>query len=257
MKTWTSFLSRVFRFLHLPFPSRFVAAVLSFLPCAAIAHVNSGSNCASCHSTARNGMTLTGSHSVTNVGSGVRKVFQVIPGNTVDLGIQVTDGHSSYGLAVVSLDDGGIENSANKLSYQPDASWTKRSSYYSVGPSSSNKSWTFRLVVRTGTPPDLYRARVRMAGTGGGRWNQEESFYIQVLKPNPPSPAISEPVWQGGTFTCRVPTTAGFTYRLESRRDVATPMWSVVAETAGDGTLRTLTDSAASLGSGIYRIRVD
>jgi hypothetical protein len=257
MKSWTSFLSWFSLFLRVPLSRRFVTGVLGFLPCAAMAHVNSGSNCASCHSTARNGMTMTGSHSVTNVGSGLRKVFQVLPGATVDLGIQVTDGHSSYGLAVVSLDDGGIANSANKLSYQADTSWTKRSSYYSVGPSSSNKSWTFRLAVRTGTPHDLYRARIRMAGTGGGRWNQEESFYIQVLKPTPPSPAISEPVWQGGTFTCRVPTVTGFTYRLESRRDLAVPVWSVVAETTGDGSTRTLSDPSATPGSGVYRIRVE
>lgn len=74
----------------------------------------------------------------------------------------------NYGLALVSLDGGGIGNSANKLAYQADSTWTKRSSYYSVGPSFSNKAWTFHLAVRNGTPADLYRVRMRMAGTGGG-----------------------------------------------------------------------------------------
>lgn len=62
--------------------------VLVLMGCAlspALAHVNSGANCASCHSSSRSGMTLTGHGSTADLGAGVGKVFQVKPGQTVSL----------------------------------------------------------------------------------------------------------------------------------------------------------------------------
>lgn len=221
------------------------------------AHVGSGANCASCHSTARNGMTIDGFNSVTNLGSGAFKVFAVRPGSAVNLGIRVTDGHNEYGLAMVGLDDGGVQNPAHRLSYTPDSTWTKRSSYYSRGPSTSNKSWTFALVVKAGTPADFYRLRVRMAGTGGGRWAQEESLYLHVLPP-PAAPTLGEPAWRDGVFTCKIPDTlAGYTYRLETLRQGSNDVWTLVAEVAGNGASLTLTDPQATTPTSLYRVRVD
>lgn len=220
------------------------------------AHVNSGANCASCHSTARSGMALTGQTGTTNAGSGVLKVFRVKPGETAAIGVNVTDGHNDYGLALVNLGAGGLGNVANKLVYSADTSWAKRSSYYSVGPSTSNRAWTFRLGVQAGTPPDVYLLQMRMAGTGGGRWSQEERFYVQVVAPLPPAPALADPGWRDGAFSCRVPTVSGFTYRLEARRGAA-EAWVEVSQVAGDGSVKTLTDPAASGPGAWYRVRVE
>jgi hypothetical protein len=238
----------------------FLAAALPLISLSSLparAHINSGANCANCHSTARSGMSLTGFQSTTNLGTGALKVFQVTPGQTASIGIQVTDGHNEYGLALVNLDGGGIRNSANHLTYQADSAWTRRTGYYSAGPSGSNKAWTFRLGVGTATPPDFYLLRLRMAGTGGGRWNQEAAFYVQVVKPTPTAPQITDPAWSGGVFSCRVATTTGFTYFLEGRPNGTEGPWTIRAEVAGDGSIKPLADNAAAAPTILYRIRVE
>lgn len=224
---------------------------------AAMGHVNSGANCASCHSTARNGMNLVGFQSLTNLGAGNRAFFQVVRGERLSVGIQVTDGHNEYGLALVNPAGTGVRNPANKLVFTPDSSWTKRSGYSSVGPSSANRQWSHAIAVPGTTAPDFYLFQLRMAGTGGGRWSQEIAFYVQVLAPAPSAPAVTEPVWREGVFSCRVTTTSGFTYRLEVQRDGPGAPWQTAAERAGDGGVVTLSDTAASGRHAVYRVRVE
>jgi hypothetical protein len=224
---------------------------------AALGHVTSGANCVSCHSTARQGLSLTGFQSTTNLGAGTLKVYRVVPGQSVPIGITVSDGHNSYGLAMANLTTTGLNNATHQLSTTPDAAWTKRSGYYSRGPTSANQSWTFNLAVLATTPPDRYLLSLQMAGTGGGRWGQQERFYLEVVRPQAPQPTITEPTFEGSTFACRVATATGYTYRLEARDLSAATTWTTVAQVAGDGTTLTLRDPAATAAALIYRVRVE
>ncbi|MBL9129379.1 MAG: hypothetical protein JNL97_17135, partial [Verrucomicrobiales bacterium] len=83
------------------------ALSLIAIPIESRAHVGSGSTCANCHGTARNAMSLTGFTHATNVSAGSLKVYQVKPGESVAIGIQVTDGRNEYGFALVGLDATG------------------------------------------------------------------------------------------------------------------------------------------------------
>lgn len=239
--------------------------VLTVLVCLAFAlgtspaqaHVGSGANCANCHSSARNAMSLTGFQLTTNVGAGSLKAYVVAPGETVSIGIQVTDGRNEYGFAMVGLDATGTLDSSHKLVSQPDAAWTRRSAYYSLGPKTGNQSWTFRLGVLTNTPPDLYLLSLRIAGDGSGRWSEQESFLVNVQAATPPQPQVTEPTRNGTTFACRVTTSAGFTYSLETQREPGVSPWSTVVSATGDGTTRTLTDPDATAPHAVYRVRVE
>lgn len=224
---------------------------------AARGHVTSGANCVSCHSTARQGMALTGFQTTTNFGSGTLKVFRVAPGQSVPIGITITDGHNSYGLAMANLTTTGLNDATHQLSTTPDAAWTRRTGYYSRGPSSANQSWTFNLAVLPATPPDRYLLSLQFAGTGGGRWGQQERFYLEVVRPDPPQPTITAPSFEGSTFVCRVATSSGYTYRLEARELSDSTSWTTVAQATGDGTTLTLRDPAATAATRIYRIRVE
>ena len=233
------------------------AFVVALIPIPSPAHVGSGANCASCHGTSRNAMSLSGFQTTTNVSTGSLKVFQVRPGETVPIGIQVTDGRNEYGFALVGLDATGSLDSSHKLLSVPDTSWTKRSAYYSLGPKTGNKSWTFQLGVRSNTPPDLYVLSLRIAGDGGGRWSEYESFLVDVRRATPPQPQLSQPTHDGSTFSCRVTTAAGFSYTLESRKDPTSPTWSTVATVVGDGSVKTLADPQATTPHALYRVRVE
>jgi hypothetical protein len=244
---------------HLPWniAARLAVFVLLSAAVSVEAHVNSGANCASCHSSARQGMRITGFQLSTNLGSGVRKVFQVRPGETATVGVNVTDGHNEYGLALVNLAGGGMNDASHHLSYSADPAWTKRTSYFSLGPKTVNQAWAFRLGVLPETPPDLYLLYLRMAGTGGGRWNQEEAVYVQVLRPVPPAPQITNPRLDGPTFSCDVATIAGFTYRLEYKPTPEEASWTTANEVPGDGNLKRLTDPMATVPHRLYRVRVE
>lgn len=221
------------------------------------AHVGSGANCASCHSSSRNAMTLTGFQSTTEPSAGGLKVFSVAPGGTVPIGIQVIDGRNEYGFALTGLDATGTRDSTHKLLPKPDSTWTKRSTYYSLGPKTGNKTWTFQFGVLTNTPPDLYLISLRIAGDGGGRWNEQESFLVEVRRPAPPVPQLTQPTRTGSSFACRVATVAGYTYTLETQLDPGLSSWIPVATAPGDGTARLLTDPDATEPHAIYRVRVD
>lgn len=219
----------------------------------ASAHVNSGVLCANCHGSARQAMALTAFQSTT----GSIPVYTTTPGQKVSIGINVNNGGSEYGIALVGLEVAGKSNSSHKLPLAPDAAWTKRNGYFSLGPKSGARVWTLQVNVPATTPPDTYIVTLRAAGTGGGRWHEDESFQIEVSRPVPPSPQLTHPSFDGTQFHCQVATTAGFTYSLETRRDPSQPTWTTVATVPGDGSVKTLTDPNATVSQALYRVRVD
>ncbi len=215
-------------------------------------------DCAECHSTALSGMTLTNYQAMVDLGLGPLPVFQASPGQTAALAFNVTNNNGGpYALNVNGLGAAGISNSTDYLVYGVDTNWTSQASgaYYTVGPILPSVSipglWTFNLAVDTGTPPDYYPLQVRMAGASSSMWSQAQSFYLQVL----PAPVALAPVAAGGSFSVQVATTTGLTYYLEYRTGLGSGTWTPAAQTAGDGTVKTLTDPAATDPQRFYRVR--
>jgi hypothetical protein len=231
---------------------------------AALATPDKGANCASCHSTSDFGMYLSNPEGTTNLGSGALKFFKVTQGSTLSIDLNVTnDWGGNYGLTMNNLGTApGYYTNTNHLSYTADPTWTSRTTYYTVGPTGlSPNNWTFNLLVKTNTPADFYAIQTQMAGRDVDftKWSQVESFYIQVVSPSsltPPAPTLSGPQMSGTSFSVLVPTSSGFTYYLEYKTNLSSAAWNLSAQSAGDGTLRTLTDIAATNSTRFYHVRV-
>jgi len=220
-----------------------------------------GLDCRSCHAAAKNGMTLSNFQTQTNLGAGLFKVFVVTAGQAAAIQFSVTNDYgANYALNVNGLSNPGVNNSAHVLTYTPDAAWTVQSggTYFTVGPTAiSPNVWTFNLGVDAITPADFYPLQTQMAGSGGGLWSQIESFYVQVVtSATAPQPTLLSPEYTGTAFSVNVATTSGSTYYLEYKTDFATGTWSVATQAPGDGTVKTLTDTAATDSQRFYRVRV-
>ncbi len=222
-----------------------------------------GANCqaSGCHTTLKNGMAVTNHQTVANLGSGLLKVFKVSPGQTAAIQLNVTNRYGgNYGLTINNLGNAGLTNAADHLAYTADASWANRTTYFTVGPTANGPPylWTFNLGVQASTPTDTYVVQTMMAGRDSSsvRWSQAESFYVQVVPNTPPRPLLANPKRSGTTFTVGVPTTSGFTYYLEYRTSVTNSTWTSVSQVSGDGTTKTLSDTAASNPQCFYRVRV-
>ena len=220
-------------------------------------------DCRSCHGTAKSGMALTGFQTQTNLGAGLLKVFKVIAGQTAAIQLSVTNRYGgNYGLNVNGLDSSGANNAADHMSYTPDATWDNQSSgtWFTVGPTATSPTtWTFNLAVNAGTPADYYPVETQMAGrdSSNAKWSQVESFYIQVVPvATRPTPLLLVPRLTGSAFSVDVATITGFTYYLEYRTNLTTGTWTAAAQASGDGTVKTLTDSAASDSQRLYHVRV-
>jgi hypothetical protein len=87
-------------------------------------------------------------------------------------------------------------------------------------------------------------------------WSQQESFYVQVVAAAPPSPTLLAPHRSGSSFSVQVATTSGFTYYLDYKTNLAATAWTTAAQTPGDGTSKTLTDTTATDSQRFYRVRV-
>jgi hypothetical protein len=218
-------------------------------------------DCRSCHGTAKNGMALTGFQTQTNLGGGLLKVFKVIAGQTAAIQLSVTNRYGgNYGLDVNGLDSAGVNTAADHMSYIPDATWDNQSSgtWFTVGPTATSPTtWTFNLSVSADTPADYYPVETQMAGrdSSNAKWSQVEPFYVQVVSAAPPQPAILAPRRAGAGFSVDVATTSGFTYYLEYKTNLTIGTWAVAAQAAGDGAVKTLTDSAASDSQRLYHVR--
>lgn len=221
-------------------------------------------NCAGCHTVPQNGMSLLNFQTTTNLGDGPRKVFKVSPGQTAVIQFNVTNGYGgNYALNINNLGAGGINNSNNHLICTPDPTWTSyfpgtSTNFFMAGCATTCPNvWTFNLAIKTNTPADFYALNTQMAGSySSTMWSQQESIYVQVVAATPPVPTLQAPQQSGVSFSVQVPTTAGFTYYLEYKTNLTASPWNAVAQTSGDGTSKTLTDSTATNSQRFYHARV-
>jgi hypothetical protein len=223
-----------------------------------IATPDRGADCQGCHTTARNGMTLTNFQTMTNLGAGSFKVFQVRPGQSVPIRLSVTNTYANYyGLCINSLGGSGVLNASHTMTCTPDSAWTDQGGWYTQGPmTTSPQVWTFNLAIASSTPPDYYTIETQMAGLSSSKWAQAETFYVQVLANTASRPALANASCSGAAFSVRVPTTSGSTYYLEYKTNWSSSSWTTVSQTPGDGTTKTLSDPAATDPQRWYRVRV-
>ena len=211
-------------------------------------------NCAGCHTVPQNGMAIVNFQTTTNLGNGLRKVFKVSPGQTAVIQFSVTNNYGgSYALNINNLDAGGVNNSSDHLAYTADPAWTHyfpgtTTNFFMAGCATNSPDlWTFNLVVKTNTPADFYTINSQMAGYyASTMWSQQESFYVQVVAAAPPVPVLQAPQRSGNSFSVQVATTSGFTYYLEYTTNLTAPTWNAAAQTPGNGTIKTLTDTTAT-----------
>ena len=220
-----------------------------------------------CHTSARTGgVDLTGYTSIADLGAGSKKVYQVNPGQTVPIGLNVTSGLNSYILSLNGWANGGLTNSANHLVYTKDSTWPTHSSgttiFYVCNNSvqSANSLWTFSLAVGATTPPDTYVIEMVRAGKSSGLYNQTETFYLQVVAAAPPpQPEFTGPPGKtGNTFSLGVANAiTGPTYYLEWKGALTNGNWNIADTKAGvNGTL-SLQDTSATDPKRFYRVRAE
>ena len=239
-----------------------LAAALYALPAPALPSYGV-EDCTLCHVTPQSGMTLSNFQTRTNLGAGLFKVFQVTAGGTAAIQYGVTnDNGGYYALNFNGPTNSGVNNSADQLSYTPDAAWTSQASgaYFTVGPVTNSPTvWAFNLGITASTPPDLYLVKTLMAGIDSTltAWSQVEFFYVQVMPAALPEPAMLQPRRLGSTFSVDVATTSGLTYYLEYKASPAEASWTPASQVSGDGSVKTLTDGAASGPQRFYHLRVE
>ena len=211
-------------------------------------------NCAGCHTVSQNGMAIVNFQTTTNLGSGPRKVFKVSPGQTAIIQLNVTNSYGgSYALNINNLDAGGVNKTNDHLSYTADPAWTHyfpgtTTNFFMAGCATNSPDlWTFNLVVKTNTTADFYTVNSQMAGYySSTMWSQQESFYVQVVAAAAPLPVLQTPQRSGNSFCVQVATTSGFIYYLEYTTNLTAPRWNAAAQTLGNGTIQTLTDTTAT-----------
>jgi hypothetical protein len=127
--------------------------------------------------------------------TGYLKTYTVEPGQSVSLAVTVTDGDDKYAVVLRDLEQAGVlGDGLNRLAFTPDSTWVNYSTlsppYYAS--TSSKHEWTggvrqftIELRVDGSTPADFYALRFEVAGKGGGKWVQEEGFYLHVLPGEP------------------------------------------------------------------------
>ncbi len=221
-------------------------------------------NCAGCHTVPQNGMAIVNFQTTSNLGVGLRKVFKVIPGQTAVIQLNVTNGYGgSYALNINNLGAGGVNDSSDHLACDADPAWTSyfpgtTTNFFMAGCAAASPDlWTFNLGVKTNTPADLYTIKTQMAGSYSSTlWSQQETFYIQVVAPAPPAPTLLAPDCSGSSFSVRVATASGFTYYLEYKTNLTVANWNAAAQTPGDGSSKTLTDTTANGSQRFYHLRV-
>ena len=143
--------------------------------------------------------------------------------------------------------------SSDHLAYTADPGWTHyfpgtTTNFFMAGCATNSPDlWTFNLVVKTNTPADFYMVNSQMAGYyASTMWSQQESFYVQVVAAAPPVPVLQAPQRSGNSFSVQVATSSGFTYYLEYTTNLTAPTWNATAQTLGNGTIKTLTDTTAT-----------
>jgi hypothetical protein len=78
---------------------------------------------------------------------------------------------------------------------------------------------------------------------------------VVLLATNMPPPRLLNPVMKGNEFAVLVQTLNGRNYTLEFNDSLAATNWTGVCTNAGNGALRSLTDSTATGARRFYRLR--
>jgi len=166
-------------------------------------------NCNACHGTVLTGrMEIAGEDSVTDLGTqlddnvrGPLKTFKVVPGEVVTLSVRVLDGGDTFAVQLKDFEKPARRtNSDNLLTWKaandPGNVWTRQEvsnpPYFTkdnganggISGSISPITYTFDLLVESGTPFDVYELVFAVPGRrSGARVYQEEHFYLEVTAP--------------------------------------------------------------------------
>lgn len=177
-----------------------------------------GNSCSVCHGPNGSGrsvpglLAITGTTKLTDLGKqlggqtrGPLKTFDVLPGNEVDLSVQVLPaaglaGAATYSLQFKRLEMSGQKYSTNNFLTWADANpagsgWVKRDNpsvpagvtdpYFTkdLAPNETG-TFTFRLAVRNQTPVDVYDLEFAIAGVDdNGMIYYDRHFYLAVIAP--------------------------------------------------------------------------
>ncbi len=165
--------------------------------------------CSACHTTTVTGrMEVTAEDSLTDLGTqldgnvrGPLKTFKVVPGQVVTLSARVLDGNDRFAVQLKDFEKPARRNDAgNLLIWSPandaDNVWTRQEvsnpPYFTkdnganggISGSLSPITYTFDLLVESGTPFDFYELVFAVPGRKNGvRVYQEEHFYLEVTAP--------------------------------------------------------------------------
>lgn len=174
--------------------------------------IDNGNSCKDngCHITVETGrMQVIGTDGVLDLGTqldgkvrGALQLFQVDPGNTVTLSMQVLDGNDVFAVQFKRLEKPGqLNDLTNFMTWMednlPSNPWTLQENtnppYFTKDngndgglAGSAAGPFSFDLFVDAATPPDVYDLEFAVAGTTGGgevKYYQDEHFYLQVPEP--------------------------------------------------------------------------
>lgn len=215
------------------------AEVASAKPSFAITNGNSCRN--TCHVNVETGrMQVVGQDDLLDIGTqldgairGSRKVFQVLPGNTVTMSVEVLNGDALFALQLKRLEMAGQLNSlANFMTWLEDNTvgnpWTLQEDtnppYFTKDDGNNGGLqaaaagiFSFDLFIDAATPPDVYDVEFAIAGMDATEqlYYQDEHFYVEVV----PEPAV-------GAATLAAVATLGLmrgARRARTRRRSAVP----------------------------------
>jgi hypothetical protein len=102
-----------------------------------------------------------------------------------------------------------------------------------------------------GDSPAVREASVSGARVGLGT----QAGSVSVVTPD--AVRVGEAAYEKGLFRVSVPTVAGLRYVLEFTDGLPATNWTTLLATEGDGTLKVLTDPAATNTQRFYRVRVE
>jgi hypothetical protein len=153
-------------------------------------------------------MEVTAEDSLTHLGTqldgnvrGPLKTYKVAPGQVVTLSVRVLDGNDRFAVQIKDFEKPAQRSKAsNLLIWSPangaDNMWTRQQvsnpPYFTKNNSPNNGisgslspiTYTFDLLIESGTPVDVYELVFAVPGIrSGARVYQEEHFYIEVLSP--------------------------------------------------------------------------
>ena len=154
-------------------------------------------NCAACHKSIRTDMMRVTPQSLTidlgtqldGTSRGALNAFQVEPGGTVNLSMDLMYGSGKWAAQLKQLAKGGQAlDLANTLVWSQSGNTGWRSygtadPYFttSINSSTTAKTLTFALTIDAATPADTYDLVFAVAGKSGSLYYQEEHFYLQVV----------------------------------------------------------------------------